>query len=113
MDTLVWNMCFDGVKAVDECIDFFREQKDEELVLLAGKFRKVMQSKIIVRGYSNCSHPAIPKEYRMSLWGALENIRRNSSYDLYMWYLSLVHPKMVKPYSYFYKLKQILNIKGR
>lgn len=55
----------------------------------------------------------MPKEYRMSLWGALENIRRNSSYDTYMWYLSLVHPKMVKPYSYFYKLKQILNVKGR
>ena len=113
MDTLARNMCFDGVKAVDGCIDFFREQKDEELVLLAGKFKKMIQSKIIVRGYSKCSHPAIPKEYRMSLWGALENIRRNSSYDLYMWYLSLVHPKMVKPYSYFYKLKQILNIKGR
>ena len=113
MDTLAWNMCFDGVKAVDGCIDFFREQKDEELVLLAEKFRKVIQSKIIVKGYSRCSHPAIPKEYRMSLWGALENIRRNSSYDTYMWYLSLVHPKMVKPYSYFNKLKQILNIRGR
>ena len=113
MDSLALYLFFDVVKAVEGCIDFFREQKDEELVLLAEKFRKVIQSKIIVKGYSKCSHPAMPKEYRMSLWGALENIRRNSSYDTYMWYLSLVHPKMVKPYSYFYKLKQILNVKGR
>ena len=35
MDTLAWNMCIDGVKAVDGFIEFFREQKDEELVLLA------------------------------------------------------------------------------
>lgn len=110
MDTAAKKIRFDGISAAEGCLEFFRKEKDEELVALAQRFRTVVQSKTIVKAYRNNPKPNIPAQYRMSLWHALENIRKWTGKDTYMWYLSLVYPRLVRPYSYILKLKHIFGI---
>ena len=42
---------------------------------------------------------------------ALKTIYKYASNNTYMWYLSLIHPKWVKPHSYWVKIKEILHLK--
>lgn len=100
----------DGVKAVDVCIDFFRQENDCEIMKLAKTAKKVMQSKIIIMAYAAKMENEIPNEYKMGEIEALKNVYKYANDDTYMWYLSLVHPKLVKPHSYWVKIKKILQL---
>ena len=102
----------DGIKAVDGCTLFFEEENDYELAQLTKRFKKVVHATRIVTAYKNDAHPAISEQYKMSLWKALRIIRKHTGTNTYTWYLSLVYPKLVKPYSYIVKIKQMLGIKG-
>ena len=102
---------FDCVKAIQSCIDFFREAGDAELVKLAENVQKVTQSKMVIRAYGEGHADQIPASCSMTKWSALRYIRRFCIYDTFCWYLSLVYPKLVRPYAYLVKMKQIIALK--
>ena len=101
---------FDGVRAVDICIDYFNKVGDNELVECAKKARLVMQSKIVVQAYKNNAESAIPAQYKMGKVRALMNIYGYANDDVFTWYLTQIYPKLERPYSYFRKIKQIFGI---
>lgn len=101
---------FDGVKAVDICIDFFSEKNDCEMCKFARTAKKVMQAKIVIKAYAANMKSKIPNEYKISEIKALKTIYKYASNNTYMWYLSLIHPKWVKPHSYWVKIKEILHL---
>ncbi len=101
---------FDCLSAVDSCIMFFKHNQDDELVQLAKRTQLVMQSKTVLLAYSNDAIEQIPACYRMHKWKALRNIYKWTSNNTYSWYLSLVHPKLVRPHSYWVKIRQILGM---
>lgn len=102
---------FDCVKAVQSCIDFFREAGDSELVKLAESAKKVTQAKMVIRAYGEGYADQIPASCGMSKLSALRYIRRFCIYDTFCWYLSLVYPKLVRPYAYLVKMKQLVALK--
>lgn len=104
---------FDCLSAVDSCIMFFKHNQDDELVQLAKRTQLVMQSKTVLLAYSNDAIEQIPACYRMHKWKALRNIYKWTSNNTYSWYLSLVHPKLVRPHSYWVKIRQILGMDNK
>mgnify|MGYP002524195620 CR=1 FL=1 len=102
---------FDCVKAVQSCIEFFREADNSELVKLAECAQKVTQSKMVIRAYGAGQADQIPANYSMTKWNALRYIHRFCIYDTFCWYLSLVYPKLVRPYAYLVKIKQMIALK--
>ena len=104
---------FDCLSAVDSCIMFFKHNQDDELVQLAKRTQLVMQSKTVLMAYSNDAIEQIPACYRMHEWKALRNIYKWTSNNTYSWYLSLVHPKLVRPHSYWVKIRQILGMDNK
>lgn len=101
---------FDGVRAVDICIDFFQQRNEDEIVRLAKRSRLVIQSKIVIQAYKANAKDEIPKKYKMTKLRALRNIYRYASDDTFTWYLSQIWPHIEKPYSYFRKIKQIFGL---
>lgn len=104
---------FDCVKAIQSCIDFFEDTKDFELVKLAESFQKVTQAKMVICAYGADRVDQIPASYSMSKLRALRFIHRFCTYDVFCWYLSLVYPKLIKPYTYLVKMKQILGLQKK
>lgn len=102
---------FDALYAVNSGIDFLTKIGDNELVRMAEKTKLVMQAKLIVRAYHAGKRDQIPEQYRISERKALRIIRSYVSDDTYSWFLSLNHPRLVRPYSYVVKIKQILGMK--
>lgn len=103
----------DGCIAVEQCIDFFKAYNDEEMVKQALNCKRMINSKIVVNAYKNGVQRQIPSEYKMSLTQALRNIRRSGSEDTYAWYLSLVYPKLIRPYYYMVKIRKMLGLNNR
>lgn len=101
---------FHDVWNVQSCDFFFLEKKDSELGILCSRFRDILQAKYIILAHYNNAVDQIPTEYKMSLEKALKLLRREISDYTYTWYLSLVHPKWVKPHSYMRKIKEIMGI---
>lgn len=104
---------FDRVKAVQSCVDFFNSENDAELVNWAENAKRVMQAKAVIRAYGDQCQGQIPEQYRMSKYSALRNIQKNCNDDMFNWYLSLVSPELVRPYSYLVKIKKILGIRRK
>lgn len=102
---------FDCIKAIQSCIDFFREAGEAELVKLAENAQKVTQSKMVIRAYNEDCVEQIPSNYSMTKWSALRYIHDFCMYDTFCWYLSLVYPKLVRPYTYLAKIKQIITLR--
>lgn len=96
---------FDDIEAVRSCISFFAKKNDRELVQLAKNAQKITQAKLIIYAHVAERPDQIPTEYRMGKWRALWQLRKLSSFS---WYLSLIYPKLVRPYAYLLKIKQIL-----
>lgn len=102
---------FDVIYAVDSCISFFREVGDFDLQHQAEWARQIMLAKLVVRAKQAGAADKLPRQYAMSEWKALRIIRKYASDDVYSWFLSLNHPKLVRPHEYIRKIRQILGRK--
>lgn len=102
---------FDSITAVQSCVDFFQKENDAELVKWTENAKRVMQSKMVIRAYGDHCQEQIPEQYRMGERRALCCVYRWTSDDTFSWYLSLVHPKWVKPYSYWVKIRKMIKSK--
>lgn len=101
----------DTIYAVDSCISFFREVGDFDLQHQAEGARQIMLAKLVVRAKQAGAADKLPRQYAMSEWKALRIIRKYASDDVYSWFLSLNHPKLVRPHEYIRKIRQILGRK--
>lgn len=99
---------FEDVWNVNLCYHFFCNMGDSELMQYSHRFEVVLQAKYVVQAHRYHAAEQIPCQYRMKLIDALRIIRAETKYDTFSWYLSLVYPKLVKPYSYIHKLKTML-----
>ncbi len=104
---------FDKVRAVQLCIDYFIEADDSQIVMPARTAKKVIQAQTVIRAYGSNKIEQIPSNYIMSKFQALRYIRKFCIYDTFCWYLSLVYPKLVKPYSYLHKIEKVLGVKEK
>lgn len=102
---------FEDVWNVNLCYHFFCNMDDLELMQYSHRFEIVLQAKYIVQAYHYHATEQIPNQYRMKLITALKIIRAETKYDTFSWYLSLVYPKLVRPYSYIHKLETMLSKK--
>lgn len=102
---------FDSVLSFDDCINYLLEKNDIELAKVARNAKDVMQAKMIVCAHQAGKKNEIPPEYNISELKALRIIRRWTSDNTYTWYLSLNHPKLVKPHSYVKKIEEILKLR--
>ncbi len=102
---------FDCVRAVQACVQFFDTENDRELAELARNAQRVAQAKTVIRAYGSRQSDRIPTEYRIHKLAALRHIRRSCVYDTFSWYLSLVCPRLVRPYAYLVKIRKILGFK--
>lgn len=104
---------FDCIEGVRSCINFYELNHDSEAVKIALEAMTVMQAKTVVLAYSSNAKDQIPERYRMGKWKALKIIYQNASHEKFSWYLSLVHPKLVRPHSYWVKIRQILGMDNK
>lgn len=101
---------FDDCIAVEQCTDFYVNHNDIEMAECASNCKKLLNSKLVVHAYENNMQNQIPSKYKMSLTQALRNIRKSSTEGTYAWHLSLVYPKLVRPYYYMVKIRKMLGI---
>ena len=101
---------FDGVEAVETCIQYFAQKQDAEMIKHAQNCKLVIQSKAIILAHYCGRLDQIPEQYYMSEWQALRNIRKWAHDDTYCWYLSLVHPEWEKPHAYLRKIRRMTGL---
>lgn len=101
---------FEDVWNVELCREFFLSQGDGELTKLSTRFRDILQAKYIVQAYQNNAADQIPDQYKMNLGQALRLLRRETSDDVYTWYLSLIYPQRVRLHSYIRKVREMLKL---
>ena len=99
---------YDDVWAVDQCLAFFEARGEAEIAAAArGKRERLLCSYAI---QAKASGVAVPAEYAVPMGKALRCLRRQGSDDKYTYYLSMIHPKWVRPHAYLRKLKQLLGL---
>ena len=97
---------YDDIWAIDQCIGFFETRGETEIVAAALEKRYR-----ILCGYSILAKAAsvsVPAEYDVRPSKALRCLRKYVSDEKYMYFMSKVYPKRVRPYAYFIKLKSVI-----
>lgn len=97
---------YDDVWAIDQCLAFFEARGEEKIVAAArDKRQRVLCSYAILAKADGID---VPKEYEIPTGTALRYLRKHVPDDKYSYFLSLVHPSLVRPHRYLHKLEQML-----
>lgn len=98
---------YDDLWAIENCIRFFENQRESEIVEAAKRKRQrlICIYAIFARRYS----VKVPKEYRISTVKALCYLRKNVSDEKFDYCLAQVEPKLVRPYAYIRKARRLLS----
>ena len=97
---------YDDVWAIDQCIQFFEDRGEAEIVAAAkDKRKRVLCSYAILAKADGVS---VPPAYQVPAGKALRYLRKHVSDEKYSYFLSLLHPKLVRPHAYLKKLSQML-----
>lgn len=99
---------FDNVEAIDSCILFFREHKDEELVTVAKRIRKKVNALLVILAKSEGADKEIPQAYHMSKAKAIYYLFKYAPDDTYSWYLSQLYPRGLRIHAYALKIRRML-----
>lgn len=99
---------YDAVIALEERCVFFAVKNEAELARKAKQSAELIKAKYSIRARNSGIYDQVPPEYRMSTLRALAVIHKYSDPDNFEWFLSLVSPKLVKPYEYLRKIITIL-----
>lgn len=98
---------YDAVIALQERYLFFEENHEPELSAKAKQLFELTKAKCAIRARHSGIYEQVSPEYRMPVMKALRVIYKNSDPDNFEWFLSLVYPKLTKPYEYLRKIKTI------
>lgn len=85
---------YDGIAAMDDCLRYFKQIKDEELAEAANKRRMWLLAYYSFEARRAGIYNTVPAEYRLSRWKAIQYMRRVLPYELYSY-------KIVKEYPVF------------
>ena len=98
---------YDDVWAIDQCLTFFEAEDAQEIIQAAREKRKRVLCVYACLAAGAGVTP--PEKYAISPGAALRYLRKHVSEEKYAYCLSQVHPKLVRPYSYWVKLKRLLH----
>lgn len=99
---------FQALEAMDTCICFFEEKGEKAIVELAVRRRTVMHTLSILLAKQHGILHQVPDDYRISVFRALCRMHQCTSYDEFTWHLGKFYPKLVKPYSYIWRVCSII-----
>ena len=102
---------YDGIIAIEECIEYFRRQKDNELRQLASKRLQGMIAYYSLRARKAGFFKDLPKRFRMSRIEAIRYMRANLPYNNYEYQISTVYPRLVFIETRIRKLRKMLGLK--
>ena len=98
---------FHAVEAVKNCKAYFEERHDAEMVKAITPFLETVHAEQVLKAIGAKAKKAVPDRYRMTEWKAWKTLRKNATYDKFVWFLEQIHPMWVRPYCYAEKLLQI------
>lgn len=101
----------DIMDAMNQRVAFYREYGEKKLEEQTEKDTILTQAKFVVQMLASGPKKQIPEQYRMSQLAAYREIYRQTPYEMFSWYLSLRHPRLVRPYAYWRKFKKMLGIR--
>lgn len=104
---------FEALEAIDSCIEFFKKQEESEIAEEAEKRRTVMLALNVAYAKRADLGDQIPDPYRIPEWKAMWRMQQCTSFDEFCWHLAKFYPRLVKPYSYLWKLAKILHFTKR
>ena len=87
---------YDGVTALDEREQYYRDKNDNILADEAQKEKERLICKLFLQAKFAGMIEIVPKQYVRREKDALRTIRGSMSEELYEWYFSIVHPDKVR-----------------
>lgn len=96
---------YDDIWAIDQCIAFFEQQQEPEIIRAALEKRRRLLC--IYAIYAKRDHIALPLEYQVPSGKALRYLRKHVSDEKYAYYLAQLHPRLVRPHAYWVKLRKL------
>ena len=97
---------YDDLWAIENCIRFFEEKGEREIVEAARRKRQRLICTYAI--YARRDGVGVPEEYRISTVKALRYLSKNVSDDRFDYYLAQVDPRLVRPYAYVRKARRLL-----
>lgn len=97
---------YDDIWAVDNCIRFFKERGEQEILRAARDKRQRLLCVYAI--YARHAGVPVPAEYRVHPVRALLYLRRHVSDDKYSYYLSKVNPRFVRWHAYVRKAESMI-----
>ncbi|MBR2746511.1 MAG: glycosyltransferase [Erysipelotrichaceae bacterium] len=104
---------YDNILAVDDCISFFEEKKDFELVAAAKKQKKILLCCYSIEAKKAGIYNNVPKKYKVNELKALLYIKNNLSDKQFTYYLAKNHSNLILPHEYIRKIKKVLGLNVR
>lgn len=97
---------YDTIDALNERIDYFKKKNELELVKLTEelKIKTIAEYSILAR--KTGIYEKIPNKYKISIFKALQTMRRLLNNDQFEWMLYQYYPRITKIYLYILKLKK-------
>ena len=102
---------FDDVDALENCRIYFSKKQDAQIVALIDERITVLNSLYTLYARKAGVYREIPERYKMSRCRAILNLDKYMTYDYFTWYVSKIYPWLLKPHSYWRKIKQIVSNK--
>ena len=99
---------YDAAIALYERFLFFEKNNESVLAAKAKLLFRLTKAKYSIRARHAGIYHQVPSAYKVSVVTALRIIHKYSSPDNFEWFLSLVHPKLVKPYEHIRKIRKML-----
>lgn len=101
---------FEAIEAIDSCIEFFEQHQEMRIAEEARKRRTVLLALSVAYARRAGLYDEIPEQYRIPEWKAMYRMQQCVSFDEFSWHLGKFYPKLVRPYSYLWKIMKILHI---
>lgn len=105
------NRRYDDIWAVDQCIAFFEDNGEAQIMDAAKIKRKVILAKYAILARRAGVMP--PEEYRMPICRAICCLKKNVSPERFEYYMGLVHPKLPLICAYARKIKRSVKGEGK
>lgn len=97
---------YDDIWAIDQCITFFKEKNEPEIVEAAQNKRKRILAVYSI--YARRDGVEVPAQYRVGLLSALLYLRNHVQPLKFEYYLAQVSPKLARLFQYELKLRRML-----
>ena len=94
---------YDDLWAIEKCISYFKEKKEQEIVRVALQKRK--KQMCLYALYAKRNHVSIPEEYKVNTLKALLYLYNSVPNEKFDYYLSQTFPGLLRPSSYLRKMR--------